>query len=85
MRSARLPPTAVAPAPHPHAPHYTPSVPGQAPSPRDSQACTLRLGRHAAGMKTLAELKAALCTSLCALETAEGPTGAVEGRPGPLT
>lgn len=50
VRSAGMPPTAVAPAPHPHAPHYTPSVPGQAPSPRDSQACTLRLGRHAAGM-----------------------------------
>lgn len=32
VRSAGMPPTAVTPAPHPHAPHYTPSVPVKPPA-----------------------------------------------------
>lgn len=52
-------------------PHYTLSDPGRLPSPRDSQACALCLSRYVAGMQTLAELKAALHTPLCALEATE--------------
>ena len=73
MCSAGMPPTAVAPAhtPTPPTKHHQslvkpPALETLRPVPPSWQAC----GWNA---NTLAELKAALCTPLCALEAAAGP------------